>query len=304
VSGLRRAVRNRTAVPRYAFLLAGAGLFTASGFESAAAQSTWTNADTATSPDGIPIVYEVHGEGARATPALVFAHGWSCDRTYWAGQLRPFSRHFKVVALDLVGHGESGLGRSAWTIEAFGGDVAAVVNKLGLEHVILIGHSMGGDVVTAAARRLPGRFTGLIWIDTYKQLRKPHTPEEVEALLAPLRADFVDSTRALVRSLVRPTSDSSLVERIVADMSSAPPAVAIEALESSFGYSREIPGALQELKLPVVAINTDSPPTDIPSMKGHGVKVVVMPRVSHFMMMEDPERFNRVLRGVIDTLVR
>src|SRR5882762_1994438 len=96
----------------------------------------------AISPDGIRIAYEVHGEG---TPALVFVHGWSCDRNYWKGQLEPFAEQFKVVAIDLAGHGESELGRKAWTIGAFGADVAAVVKALGLQHVILIGHSMGGD---------------------------------------------------------------------------------------------------------------------------------------------------------------
>ena len=43
----------------------------------------------------------------QGTPALVFVHGWSCDRSYWAGQLEAFSRDFTVVAPDLGGHGES-----------------------------------------------------------------------------------------------------------------------------------------------------------------------------------------------------
>ena len=58
------------------------------------------------------------------------------------------------MSIDLAGHGESGLQRKLWTIEAFGGDVAAVVKKLGLKRVILIGHSTGGDVIAEAARQL------------------------------------------------------------------------------------------------------------------------------------------------------
>jgi DNA-binding transcriptional LysR family regulator len=54
------------------------------------------------SADGVPIAYEVHGQGS---PALVLVHGWSCDRSYWQGQVEPLSRHYQVITLDLAGHG-------------------------------------------------------------------------------------------------------------------------------------------------------------------------------------------------------
>src|SRR5512134_931048 len=74
------------------------------------------------SVDSIPIVYEVQGHGA---PALIFVHGWSCDRNYWKAQVPAFSPHYKVVTLDLAGHGASGSGRKDYSIELFGADVAA-----------------------------------------------------------------------------------------------------------------------------------------------------------------------------------
>jgi len=69
-------------------------------------------------------------------------------------------------------------------------------------------------------------------------------------------------------------------------------------------FDREVPRALQELNLPVVAINPVYRPTDIASMERYGVEVVFMSGVGHFLMMEDPERFNRLLRTVIDKFVR
>jgi pimeloyl-ACP methyl ester carboxylesterase len=165
----------------FAFALA---LFTGLSIQSADAQSVRA-ADVATSSDGIRIAYEVHGEAATA---LVFVHGWSCNRSYWRQQLQPFSRQFKVVAVDVAGHGQSGLGRESWTIPAFGGDVAAVVEKLGLKRVILIGHSMGGDVIVESARQLPGRVAGLIWVDTYKKLGIPRSSEQIQAFIRPFRA--------------------------------------------------------------------------------------------------------------------
>ena len=98
------------------------------------------------------------------------------------------------------------------------------------------------------------------------------------------------------------TADKSLVEWIAADMSSAPKEIALAAMVSVFSNIREMPATLAELKLPTIAFNADHPPTDVESLKRHGVEVVLMPGVGHFPMMEDPERFNRVLGSVIEKL--
>ncbi len=256
--------------------------------------------NVAAAPDGVPISYEVYGAG---TTSLVFVHGWSCDRSYWAAQPAPFSREFEIAAVDLAGHGESGQARAAWTIESFGGDVAAVVEELGLERVILIGHSMGGDVILEAARRLPRRVLGLVWVDVYRELGTPRTAEQVRSMIAPFRVDFVPATRAFVQGLFPPGADESLVERVAADMSAAPPAIALATMESAVTFEREVPAALRELNLSIVAINPDYRPTDVESMRRHGVEVVLMSGVGHFLMMEDPDRFNPILRRAIDGIM-
>jgi pimeloyl-ACP methyl ester carboxylesterase len=95
-----------------------------------------------------------------------------------------------------------------------------------------------------------------------------------------------------------------LVERVANDMSSEPPEVALPSVESSFGYSRQMPHTLDELKVPVIAINPDNAPTDVASMQQHGVEVVIMPGVGHFSFLEDPARFNGLLRSAIEKLGR
>jgi pimeloyl-ACP methyl ester carboxylesterase len=253
--------------------------------------------DVATSVDGIPICYEACGTGS---PALGFVHGWSCDRSYWSGQLAHFAGRYRVVAIDLAGHGDSGAGREAWTIPAFGADVVAVVEKLDLDEVVLIGHSMGGDVIVEAAVQLPGRVAGLVWVDVYSHLGQPSTPEQVQQFLAPLREDFVTSTRELVRRMAGPNADADLIERIAADMSAAPPEVAIEAAGNSFGNMGAVLARLPELTMPLVAVNPDYRPTDVESLRSHGIETVLVPGVGHWLAQEDPDRFNRVLLGVIE----
>ena len=118
---------------------------------------------TATSPDGVLIRYDAAGKG---DPALVFVHCGGCERGFWDGQVAHFAAKHRVVALDLAGYGQSGVGRKNWTMPAFGQDVVSVVEALDLKRVVLIGHSLGGPAVLEAARRMPGRVAGLVLVDT------------------------------------------------------------------------------------------------------------------------------------------
>jgi pimeloyl-ACP methyl ester carboxylesterase len=253
--------------------------------------------DVARSADGIPVHFDVEGDGA---PALVFVHGWSCDRTYWSGQVDHFAERFKVVAVDLAGHGESGGGRRAWTMPAFGADVVAVIERLKLRELVLIGHSMGGDVIVEVALALPDRVVGLVWVDVCATLGGVRTPEEIEDFVQPFRQDFVPAAEAFVRRMFVPASDPALVERVVADMSGAPPEVAVAAMEHSLTNDDAILAALPQLTAPLVAINPDYRPTNIQALERHGVKAVLMPGVGHFLMMEDPDPFNRLLDETIE----
>jgi pimeloyl-ACP methyl ester carboxylesterase len=250
----------------------------------------------ATSSDSIKIAYEVKG---LQSPALVFVHGWSCDRSYWKDQFLPFSRDYKVVTIDLAGHGASGMGRSDWSMSSYGDDVAAVVNKLGLQRVILVGHSMGGDVIAEAAKRLKGRVAGLIMVDTYKDLASGRTEEQVESIVSHYRNNFKDSVPPLVRSFFLPSSDKKLVEWVANDMASAPPVVGLSEMKHALLYKNKMPATLDELKLKTIAINPDNSPSDLVSLQRYGIDVLIMQGVGHFLMMEEPERFNKLLKEAI-----
>jgi pimeloyl-ACP methyl ester carboxylesterase len=253
------------------------------------------------SRDGLAVRYDVIGRGA---PALVFVHGWSCDRSYWRYQTGYFAERSTVVAVDLAGHGESGTGRVEWTMGSFGDDVVAVIDALDLREVVLVGHSMGGDVVVEAARRRPDRVLGLVWVDTYRELSASvegdAADDELESFVARFRADFAAATRDFVRGLFGPHADHDLVECVAADMAAAPPEIALDALGRAVINERAALTALREADVPLVAINPDYRPTDRVSLERHGVSVVVVPGVGHFVMLEDPPGFNRALEGVVD----
>ena len=183
---------------------------------------------------------------------------------------------------------------------AFGDDVLAVIRRLGLGRTVLIGHSMGGDVIVEAARHLGDRLLGLVWVDVYGSLDRPISPQELEDFAAPFREDFVATCRAFVRTMFVPGTDPALAEWIVADMSAAPPEVAVDALRHARGNGPVVVDALRELTAPVVAINADDGTTDPEDLGRHGVSAVLVPGVGHFLMLEEPEAFNHLLQAAID----
>ena len=140
-----------------------------------------TVVDSVASADSVMIQYESYGDGDRA---VVFVHGWGCDGSHWVRQVEAFKDEYRVVTLDMAGHGQSGSNREQWTVERFGDDVAAVVNQLGLKEVALVGHSMGGAICIEAARRLPDQTVVLIGVDTYHSLSDPAPEDQVENFIA------------------------------------------------------------------------------------------------------------------------
>ena len=255
------------------------------------------------SSDSVRIAYEVHSESRKeGMPVLVFVHGWSCDRTYWKKQIPYFAKKLKVVTIDLGGHGESGLGRKNWTMEAYGEDVASVIKKINAHNVILLGHSMGGSVIAEAAMRIRDRVSGLILIDAYNELGPGFTPEQAEEFIVPFKANFSEKTKSFVHEMFRPNADPEIVKQVTADMASAPSEVGISALQSLLNYLGVMPQTLKKLNLPVVVINTDVQPTDTKSMEQYGVQVMVMEGAGHFMMMENPNHFNPMLMEAIQRL--
>src|SRR5262245_48480998 len=153
----------------------------------------------ASAPDGVSIAYEVAGAGE---PTLVFVHGWACDRGFWRGTMHAFAAQHRVVALDLAGHGASGAARETWTLDAFAGDVAAVVADVDAERVILIGHSMGAPVALLAAPRLAPRVLGVIGVESLHDATSRYPPDFLENSAVALEADFPKAMEAAIRPTI------------------------------------------------------------------------------------------------------
>jgi pimeloyl-ACP methyl ester carboxylesterase len=196
---------------------------------------------TATTPDGIDLAYEVTGEG----PTLVLVHGLTEDHRAWDPLVPDLSSDHAVVAIDMRGHGRSALAPT-YDPMAMADDVAVVLAAAGLGDPLVVGHSMGGMVVTGFAAAHPCR--GVINVDqpialsgfqemvlsAEPMLRGDEFPDFISALFAtlygPLPADEIARLRALsapvqevVLGIWRPVLELSAAEldALVAELTSA-----------------------------------------------------------------------------------
>ncbi|MDD2679316.1 MAG: alpha/beta hydrolase [Candidatus Omnitrophica bacterium] len=254
----------------------------------------------ALSKDGVKIHYSVYGRGE---PALVFVHGWCGSRAVWYKQIPYFAKKYKVVALDLAGYGRSGCQRKAYTQEAFGEDVAAVVNAEKADKVILIGHSMSGTIILEANRLLKGRVAGLIAIDTLENFEDfPATPEQFKQYIDPLKEDFVKNSAPFMRGMFNKNADPKLIKRVIRNVSRCNPAIAISTIECYF--NTPIPPLLADVKAPLWCLNSDMW-TNYPDINSKYLKsyhLRVMRGVGHFLMVEEPDEFNRQLEDIINRI--
>jgi pimeloyl-ACP methyl ester carboxylesterase len=254
-------------------------------------------------PDGVHVQYRVHGAGE---PALVFIHGWGGDSNYWREQVPALESRYTLVTVDLAGHGGTGANRMEWTMARFGQDVATAVATVPNQKLILVGHSMGGPVAIEAARLMKSRVVGIIGVDTFKTIGAPAPSKaQVDAMVRKFEADFIGTTRALVNDhFFAPGADPQLKSKIAYDISLTPPRVGVASMRAVMEY--DFTGPLKDLAVPIVAINSDlGEPVNEARIRRlvPQFRAVTLAGGGHFLMMEDPARFNAALESEIRAML-
>lgn len=114
--------------------------------------------------DGQPLHYIDQGTG----PAVLLAGSYLWDQAMWAPQIAALSPHYRVIALDLWGHGESGqLPEGTATLDDIARQALGLLDQLGIDRVTLVGLSVGGMWGARLALSAPQRLNGLVLMDTY-----------------------------------------------------------------------------------------------------------------------------------------
>ncbi|MCF8054775.1 MAG: alpha/beta hydrolase [Deltaproteobacteria bacterium] len=259
--------------------------------------------DVALSFDSERIAYDVAGKGETT---LIFIHGWSCDGRYWQKQIPAFAKEYRVITIDLAGHGHSSLDRSEFSMLSFAKDVKAVIDKENIDRAILVGHSMGGGVIAEAARLMPGKVVGIVGVDTLQNVAERTHQSVINEMLRPFESDFRSAAQNFVSVMFPKGADQQLVNWVKEDMSSAPKEIALNALRNYWGQyvNGEATIVFKDITIPVVSINARLWPTAPEENRKHikNYQLFYIEGTGHFPMLEKSEEFNILLKKAINSI--
>ena len=118
--------------------------------------------------DGVGLAYD--DVGRRDGVPLVCTRGWTANRHRWDDQLGHLAGRYRVISLDLRGHGDSDLTPDRYTIRGLAREVLALLDGLGVDRFVPVGHSMGGMIALTLALEHPERVKRLVIVDSVSRM--------------------------------------------------------------------------------------------------------------------------------------
>jgi len=238
-----------------------------------------------------PIFYLSRGHGQ---PPLIAVHGAGGTSRHWGYQLSGLSDLTRVVALDLPGHGRSG-GETHTSVAEGARRVVALLDALGLERAVLMGHSMGGAIVQTLALHNPQRVAGLVLVGTGARLRVHPT------ILSGIVEDW-DATTALITAWsYAPEQSPAVLARATAALRATPAAVlhADYSACDRFDAIDEISRITVPTLIVVGAQDQMTPPkyAEFLARTLPQTQLMVVPGAGHLVMIAQPQPVNATIRA-------
>jgi len=254
---------------------------------------------SAASVDGLAIHSSSTGSG---NATVIFIHGWTCDSSSWSAQVPVFAKHYRVITLDLPGHGKSASPKDGkLSMDLFARAVEAVRAEAKADSVVLVGHSMGAPVIRQYARLYPQHVAGLVAVDGPLDLRG-FPPPDFKQPPPMVGAEGLKAREKMIRGMFIPETAPALQEHILKMMLGTSEATANGAMAAVFDPSLSKTDVIKAPALAVYA-GTGKPPDPktakevLPNYEGTQV-----PGTGHFLMMEKPDDFNRLLTGFLNKI--
>jgi YbgC/YbaW family acyl-CoA thioester hydrolase len=257
--------------------------------------------------NGVNLAVEVQGQG----PTILFIHGYPFDHTMWRHQLDELEG-YRRIAPDLRGMGQSDAPDLGYSMAIYAADLAALLDTLGENEVVLCGLSMGGYVAFEFLRSWRSRVRGLVLMDTRAEADSPdgRRARDAAAALAREQGSAAIAESMLPRMLSPATREESpaTVERIRAMMTRTPVPGIVGALAAMRDRpdSESLLPTLVGLTTLIVVGESDgiTPPDQARAMAQTipGARLAVIPRAGHLPPMEQPAATTDALRNFLNSL--
>ena len=240
--------------------------------------------------DAMRVHYQNYGEGKEA---IVFIHGWSCNLNFWKANIPAFTKQSRVIAIDLPGHGESDKPQVTYSMDLFARAIDAVLQDAKVERATLVGHGMGTPVIRQFYRKYPSKTRALVIVDG--SLRPFSNPEQMKQFMEPLRGPkYKEQAELMIGFMLQPVKDKKTKEEIRAAMMSAPQHVMVGAMDAMMD---DAIWKQDKINAPTLAVMAKQPQwtaeyeTFVRELVP-GIDYQVWEGVSHFLMMDEPQKFN------------
>jgi pimeloyl-ACP methyl ester carboxylesterase len=240
--------------------------------------------------DTMRVHYQNYGEDK---DAVVFIHGWSCNLNFWKANVPAFINQSRVIAIDLPGHGESDKPQITYSMDLFARAIDAVLQDAKVERATLVGHSLGAPVIRQFYRKYPDKTRALVIVDG--SLRPFSNPEQMKQFIDPLRGpNYKQQAELIIGFIAQAVKDKKTLEEIKAAMMSTPQHVMVGAFEAMMDDAiwKE-----DKINAPTLAVMAKQPQWNAEYEKFvrelvPGVDYQVWEGVSHFLMTDEPQKFN------------
>ena len=236
--------------------------------------------------------------------SLVFVHGYLGGGAQWAGQLRAFGDHFHVLTPDLPGFAGNNKAIPPETIRGLAIDVLDQLDKIGVTHFHLVGHSMGGMIVQEMVALAPARIEKLVLYGTGPVGLMPGRFETIEESRNAVRERGVEATGRRIAATWFLHGESGqgypLCVELALQATEQAALAGLSAMETWSGVA-----ALADIKSPTLVLWGDGdraylwPQPEQLWREIDGAQLAVIPGCSHAVHLEKPHLFNAMLQDFL-----
>jgi pimeloyl-ACP methyl ester carboxylesterase/predicted ester cyclase len=251
---------------------------------------------------GLRLAYD--DTAAPNRPGLVLLHGWCSHRADLAPLAREFQDSYRVVNLDLAGHGGSGTPPDGdrLAIGALAGDVIALADELGLREAVLVGHSAGAAVAVEVAATRPDLVAGVVALEG-TLLFPAATLDQAAPLLAALDTPgWLDAIQGYLAATFLPTDDPGVVRRAQEHVATLAQHVVAGVPRQLLAWDGEAAlAAVGEAGMPMLYVEATGGLSDLERV-GELVPQLQLGQVvgvGHDQMLATPEQAAALVRGFL-----